>query len=101
LVPAIGFVEKYYLFKNIWQNEAWLNCAILIANIGFCLLCSTKIIYPMLGSLPKNDDSDLQIIAKNAARRIEWNFSFILPILAIPLIMFIFSFPQIVNFFIK
>ncbi|MFT6077828.1 MAG: formate hydrogenlyase subunit 3/multisubunit Na+/H+ antiporter MnhD subunit [Rickettsiales bacterium] len=101
LVPAIGFVEKYYLFKNIWQDEAWISAAILIINVLFCLLCAAKIIYPMMGRLKKSDDYDFQIIAKNEARRIEWNFSFIMPILAIMLMMFIFSFPQIVNLFIK
>lgn len=101
LVPALPLFEKYYLFKNIWQSEDWIHATILIANVGTCFLCVIKIIYPMLVSTNKRNNSDFQIIAKNEARKIERNLSLTLPMLLIPLILFVFSFPPIFNFFIK
>ena len=96
LIPAIGMAEKYWLFKDVINDKAVLNGLVVLINIGLCLVCSVRMIYPMLEISSKNNNPKNYQTAKD----IEWDLSLILPTLFLPALLFIMAFPFVTNFLI-
>ena len=98
LVPAVGMIEKYWLFKEVITNRSFIGAGVVLLNILLCLVCSAKMIYPMLEISAKNS-SEEKNGTEEIAREIELDLSLILPIVVLSCIIFALAFPPVANFF--
>ncbi|MES2678134.1 MAG: hypothetical protein V4612_07505 [Pseudomonadota bacterium] len=99
LIPAIGMVEKYWLFKVAFNDKSLLNALLLLTNIGLVLICIFRMVYPMLEISEKKSKNDE--IIKKIAWEIEWDLNLILPLLILPVILLMMAIPMVTEFFIK
>ena len=93
-ITAIGFIEKFWLFSNAFKDESIINIVALAVNILLILILALKLIWPML--LHKKFNSDL----KNLGRALEHNFGLTIPIIVIPALLFLLSFPFLTKYLI-
>jgi len=83
LIPSIGMVEKYWLFRELINDKSLVSGLVLLANIGLVFFCGLRMVYPMLEISSKNNSQQNYEIAK----KIELDLSLILPTLLLPLIL--------------
>lgn len=94
LITAVGFVEKFWLFQDASRENSLINIIILALNIGLILFLAVKLIWPMLVKNPHNSQ------LRNAGKNLELNFALMLPIILIPAILFLLSFPFLTKYLI-
>ena len=96
--PGIGIIAKYFLLKQAITDHYFINCLIIIINSVLNMFCLLKIVYPMF-DVSHKQTSDLNL---NVAKKIEFNFGLMLPMIFIASLMFFgFLFPEIIINFVQ
>jgi NADH:ubiquinone oxidoreductase subunit 2 (subunit N) len=96
IAPALGLVEKFFIFKIILEKQLWISLAILLTNFIGITLFSWKIFHPLFSRKTENIPADDMMIAKN----IDFDSSLILTGLVVAVFMFLglIFFPFLTNF---
>lgn len=97
IAPALGSIEKFFIFKIILEKELWISLAILVVNFIGIALFAWKIFRPLLLRKVENISEDDVAIAKN----IDFDSNLILTGLVVAVFMFLglIFFPLLTNFF--
>ncbi len=95
IIPSAGMSEKYWLFRDIMHNNSWINGSVVVTNIILCLICSVKILYPMLEIRKEVAQSSEE------QNQVEHDLSLISPILILPAGLFALLLPFFTSYLIR
>ncbi len=85
IAPAVGLIEKFFIFKIILEKDLWISLAILLVNFIGVAAFSYKIFRPLFSRQIKNISEDDIAIAKN----IDFDSNLILTGLVVAILMFL------------